>query len=101
MSDNAERHNNGKPRLSFTMLGTTGEAAVWEFGARKYSRGNWTKGVPFTEGADSLLRHLSAFLKGQDLDPETGLPHVDHIICCAKILANSYHTRQDELDDRT
>ena len=96
------RHNAGKPQLSFTVLGrevAAGEAAVWAWGAAKYARGNWLKGMSWTGSADSLLRHLTALLNGEDLDPETGLPHVDHIVCSAKILSNSYHTRPD-LDDR-
>lgn len=102
MSDKCERHNSGKPQLSYNLLGrevSEGEASVWEFGATKYKRGNWLKGAPFTQAVDSLLRHATKFLNGEDLDGETGLPHVDHIVCCAKILSNSYHTRRD-LDDR-
>ena len=91
-----------KPPLSFNMLGkevVEGEAKVWEFGANKYARANWLKGMSWTGCADSLLRHVTALLNGEDLDPETGLPHVDHIVTSAKILSNSYHTRKD-LDDR-
>lgn len=96
------RHNTGKPRLDLNSLGIEvqkGEAAVWEYGLKKYSLGNWLKGMSWQESAASLCRHLDAFLNGQDLDPETGLPHVDHLICCAKIMSNSFHTRKD-LDDR-
>lgn len=97
------RFNASKPQLSYNSLGLEvqkGEAAVWEFGAKKYARGNWLKGMSWSGSADSLRRHLDAFLNGEDLDPETGLPHVDHLICCAKIMSNSYHTRPD-LDDRS
>ena len=96
------RHNEGKPQLSFIVLGrevAAGEAAVWAWGAAKYARGNWLKGMSWTQSADSLLRHVTALLNGEDLDPETGLPHADHLVCSAKILSNSYHTRPD-LDDR-
>lgn len=102
MKDKCERKNEGKPKLSYCDLGREvieGEARVWEFGSKKYARGNWLKGAPYTESADSLRRHLIAFLNGEDLDKETGLPHVDHIVCCAKILSNAFHTRTD-LDDR-
>lgn len=102
MTKKAERHNEGKPVLSFNMLGrevAEGEAKVWEAGALKYSRGNWQKGQLLTTAADSLLRHTAALLNGEDNDPETGLPHVDHIVTSAKILSHSFHTRKD-LDDR-
>lgn len=97
-----DRFNTGKPKLYFNTLGRevqAGEAAVWEFGATKYSPGNWLKGMSWVGCSDSILRHLIALLNGEDNDPETGLPHADHIVCCAKILSNSFHTRKD-LDDR-
>lgn len=102
MTKKAERFNTGKPKLSFNLLSAEaneGEARVWEYGATKYARGNWLKGCPWTEAADSLLRHTSALLNGEDIDPESGLPHADLAHCSAKILAHSYHTRKD-LDDR-
>ena len=96
------RHNTSKPRLDLNSLGLAvqhGEALVWEYGLEKYSLGNWLKGMSWQGSAASMQRHFTAFINGENLDPETGLPHVDHIICCAKILSNSYHTRPD-LDDR-
>ena len=99
----AQRHGKDtKPPLSFVLLSkevAEGEARVWQMGAKKYARGQWLKGMYWTTAADSLTRHLVAFLNGEDLDPESGLPHVDHIVTSAKILAHSVHTRKD-LDDR-
>lgn len=102
MTAKADRFNEGKPKLSFNLLSTEANAFksyVWEYGDTKYGRGNWLKGCPWTEAADSLLRHVSAFLNGENNDPETGLPHVSHAQCSADILAHSFHTRKD-LDDR-
>lgn len=102
MSEKGKRYNKGKPKLSYNALGkeaNEGAARIWEYGATKYERGNWLKGMPYTEAVDSLMRHLEAFLDGEDNDLESGLPHVDHIQTCAKILAQSVHTRPD-LDDR-
>lgn len=96
------RENKGKPKMSMLMEAREarlGEAAVLTFGAEKYARANWLKGVKITETADSLLRHLTAFLSGDDIDPESGLPHVDHIQCNATFLAQMFHTRPD-MDDR-
>lgn len=96
------RENKGKPKMSMLLEAAEaqrGIAAVLTFGADKYDRANWLKGVKVTECADSLLRHLTAFLSGEDLDPESGLPHVDHIGCNAIFLAQMFHTRKD-MDDR-
>lgn len=97
-----ERKNEGKPKLTYNVLSMevqAGEAAVWENGAKKYKRGNWLIGGAYTNTADSLLRHVAKFLNGEDIDDESGLPHVDHIVTSAKILSHSFHTRKD-LDDR-
>lgn len=98
----ASRDNAGKPKLSYCLLGrklVENKARIWEHGASKYSRGNWLKGRPWTDCADSLLRHLTAFLNGEDIDPDSGLEHVDLIGTSADILINAVHTRPD-LDDR-
>jgi len=102
MPEKAERHNEGKPRLTFNLLGREVaelEARVWEYGADKYAPGQWLKGLPLTEALDSLIRHATAVLNGEDTDPESGLPHVGFLITNGKMIANTYLTRPD-LDDR-
>lgn len=99
---NGLRFNGGKPQLSYALLGkevVEGECKVWEYGANKYAPGNWLKGQSLVKALDSVFRHASALLNGEDLDPETGLPHCDHLVCAAKIVSQSFHTRPD-LDDR-
>lgn len=103
MSEAAARYNAGKPRLSMideAAHALIGVAEVLEFGARKYARSNWQKGLPFTEVLDSMRRHQIAWLNGEDLDPESGLPHVDHILCNALFLASLTRSKP-EFDDRT
>lgn len=58
-------------------------AKVLEFGAKKYSPNNWREGSGFsyTRVLNSLFRHIFAFARGQDLDPETGLSHLAHAGC--------------------
>lgn len=76
-----------------------GTAQVLSFGAEKYDAHNWRKGMPFTRVTDAALRHIMAFLDGEDLDPESGLPHLDHASCCLMFASNMHKTRPD-LDDR-
>lgn len=88
--DKAMRFNTGKPQLSFVLQGiksVTGLAQVLEFGAQKYERANWLRGLDPLEIQDSLLRHLTAYTNGEVFDSDSGLPHIDHIHFNAKALA--------------
>lgn len=50
---------------------------VLTYGAKKYAPNNW-KGLeePIERYMGALLRHLSAWRQGQEVDEESGLPHV-------------------------
>lgn len=53
---------------------------VFTMGAKKYGRDNWKSGTDWHEFYGSALRHLFAFWKGEDNDPESGLSHLAHAI---------------------
>ncbi len=60
---------------------------VLTFGANKYSAWSW----PSTPDARrryfaSAIRHAVAWVKGERLDPESGLPHLAHLVCNALFL---------------
>ena len=76
-----------------------GLAQVLTFGAQKYAANNWRNGFEYTRVIAALMRHLSAIQRGEDIDPESGLPHIDHLGCCWMFLSNLMKTRKD-LDDR-
>jgi hypothetical protein len=103
MSEQGLRYNDNKPKLSFVAEfpnALVGVTRVLEFGAQKYARSNWQKGLPFTEVLDSMMRHQIAWTNGEDLDPESGLSHLDHILCNALFLSELSRTKPD-FDDRT
>ena len=51
-------------------------AQLYGFGAEKYEAHNWRNGYEWSKSFDSLFRHAAAALDGEDIDPETGLPHL-------------------------
>jgi len=60
---------------------------VLTFGAQKYERDNW-KRVPDSKRRyfDALERHLWAWKMGETLDPESGIHHLAHAMCCLSFL---------------
>lgn len=89
-----------KPRVDLLdPLALESLAKVLTFGAKKYAAHNWRGGISFSRLIGAALRHTFAILKGEDNDPESGLPHVDHLGCCWMFLSNMMKTRPD-LDDR-
>ena len=60
---------------------------------------NWRKGLHYSRVTNSLQRHLNEFNAGNDIDEETGLRHVDHILCNALFLSG-ITKEHPEMDDR-
>ena len=50
-------------------------------GATKYGRENWKKCDDISRYKDALMRHVTAYIKGEERDPEDNLPHLAHAIC--------------------
>lgn len=73
-----------------------GMARVLTFGAKKYDSWNWTTngGFQWMRVMSSCLRHLFAFMRGEDNDPESGLSHISHAQCNLLFLA--YYIRNKE-----
>lgn len=56
-------------------------AKVLTFGARKYKPNNWRKNTDIGRYWAAAHRHLNAHIKGEELDPESGFSHIDHLWC--------------------
>ena len=94
------RFNTGKPKWSLVPQSTLlPMVQVLEFGASKYGEYNWTKGLSVKETCESLKRHLDAYMEGEDVDSESGISHIGHILCNGMFLSFMQQHRPD-LDDR-
>jgi len=82
------------PLEAFTQLG-----AVYAFGAQKYDDYNFRKGYDWSLSFDAMQRHAFAFWGGEDLDPESGLPHMAHVMWHAATLL-AFMADHPDLDDR-
>lgn len=94
------KHDTGKPPI--TLLDRDfleGTAQVMRFGAEKYGRHNWCKGISHTRLADAAMRHLIAWASGEDIDPESGLPHIDHAAASINMLRGNQRLHPG-MDDR-
>lgn len=59
-------------------------------GALKYGRTNWrAAGVRASIYYDACLRHLSRWFEGEDLDPDSGIPHLAHALACIVIIIDA------------
>lgn len=47
-------------------------ARRFEDGAKKYSRNNWTKGIPLSRFQDAMMRHTLAWAEGQTDEDHLG-----------------------------
>lgn len=74
-------------------------AAIYTMGAKKYADNNWRKGLKWGRVFGAIMRHLWAWWRGQDLDPESGRSHLAHAAWgCLTLM--EYTKTHPELDDR-
>jgi hypothetical protein len=94
------RFNDSKPDFFLIPAVTLAdEARVWSHGKAKYAAWNWAKGMPWSVPYACAMRHLAAWQQGEDIDPESGLPHIAHAMCNLRMLT-LFATTYPEGDDR-
>jgi len=100
MSDGALKYDGEKPRMDLLDPDFLENVAkVLTFGAKKYAAHNWRNGISHSRLIAAAYRHLGAISRGEDRDPESGLPHTAHLGCCVQFLDWMQANRPD-LDDR-
>jgi hypothetical protein len=95
-----EHKDDGKPAVQYLepeFLEAVGRAMG--YGAKKYAERNYRKGIAQSRLVGSVLRHLFAWMRREDVDPESGLPHLAHAGASLNMLMWMSIHRLD-LDDR-
>ena len=99
--EQALRYNEGKLKWSLVdWKSLEPMVRVLEMGAEKYAPYNWTKGMPVTEVSESLLRHMFAYLGGENVDKESQIEHLGHVMCNCMFLIHIMREKTD-FDNRT
>ena len=78
---NVAKADAGKPRPTLVPVGLIeAVTAVREYGTAKYhDPDNWRQVEP-QRYRYALCRHWLAYLRGEQCDPESGLPHLWHLV---------------------
>lgn len=93
--------DNGKPRLTLVDPEFSGSMArVLHMGEERYGKGNWKNGIAFSRLLDAARRHIAAVESGEDIDPDSGFPHVAHVACNMMFIHYFMQLGRDDLDDR-
>jgi len=98
--DEATKHDKGK--LPYDLLPSDAVEEilqVLDFGRSKYGGRNWELGMDWSRPFAALMRHMWAWWRGEDRDPESGLSHLAHAGCCLFFLL-AYNKRGVGADDR-
>jgi hypothetical protein len=102
--DEIVKSDTGKLDWSLVPIDAVEEIAkVLEFGAKKYAAHNWKQGGGFSwiRVFNSLVRHIFAWVRGEDKDPESGLSHLAHAGCNILFLLHySNNKKKYDKDDR-
>lgn len=94
------KHDQEKPAMALLPLhGAEAVAKVMTYGAKKYEAHNYLSGIAYLRLASAALRHLFAWLRGEDTDGESGLPHLAHAAASIMMLIDMT-VEHPNLDDR-
>lgn len=72
---------------------------IFGFGAAKYADRNWERGYAWSKSYGAMQRHLALFWQGENLDEESGMPHIAHAAWHALVLL-AFYLRSAGEDDR-
>lgn len=91
MSKETLKFDQGKVQYSdIPQLALESVAKVFNYGSKKYSKFNYCHGTEWLRYYDACQRHLSSWMKGEDID-ESLNHHVDHAIASLMMLRENIH----------
>jgi hypothetical protein len=95
------KHDQEKPQLGLLPIeAIEAVGRVMTFGAKKYDADNWRKGFLYRRVLGAALRHIFAFIRGEDCDTESGESHLAHAACCVLFTLTFVLEGKNSLDDR-
>lgn len=95
------KKDEGKPRWELVPFDAIrGVVEILTFGAKKYAARNWERGIAYGRVFGAIMRHLTAWWGGENLDPESGKSHLDHAMCELMFLSAYEKRGMTSLDDR-
>mgnify|MGYP001561776476 FL=1 len=95
------KHDNEKLRLDLLPFDALMEVAeVYSMGAKKYSDRNWEKGLSYMRVVGALLRHLFAWILGEERATDDKQRHLASVVWCGLALLTYELREMKEFDDR-
>ena len=94
------KHDDNKLRYDLIPWDSIEEVAkIYTLGAKKYGDRNWETGIKYSRIIGAVFRHFTSWVRGVDLDEETGLSHLAHA-CWGLLTLIWYQKHRSDFDDR-
>ena len=95
------KYDNDKLRLDLLPFDALMEVAeVYSMGAKKYSDRNWEKGLQYMRVVGALLRHLFAWILGEERAKDDKQRHLASVVWCGLALLTYELREMKSFDDR-
>jgi hypothetical protein len=100
-SNEGTKFDDGKLRWDLLPFDALEEIVkVYTYGSKKYGDYNYLGGIKYSRIIGAMFRHFKAWWSGENIDEESGLPHLSHMAWnVITLLVFSIRNRK-ELDDR-
>ena len=87
------KFDEGKPCISdIPQLSLMSITKVFNYGAKKYSKFNYSGGTEWLRYYDAAQRHMNSWMTGEDIDESTH-NHIDHAIASLMMLRENMHLK--------